>query len=340
MKRKTVFGNFCRIFILLLLFSACGQEEKSTQKTLPPSKGVPYELLLVVDKTVWNSPVGDSLQAVFKGSVPGLPQHEPLFKLIRIYTENYVPMYTTMRNILFVSLDSTLQKPRLSLAYHVKAQPQVVQSLQAPTLQGVEHILMKRKQEIVDVFVESELALEAKRLEKQYHRDTEQAAQKIFGYRICVPDEMRSMKQREQFLWSTTDQNEKDLNLVLYTFPFDSKADFADVNYWVGKRDSVMKTNIPGGWPDQWMTTTREDDRPLVDFRQRVLHNRQTWEIRGLWEMRHGAIGGPFVALARIDTVQKKVIVSEGFVYSPRTEKRNLMRRMEAALRTLAPVKH
>ena len=333
MRKYRITGLSFLCLLMLVLFGSCREEKKKV--VLPESKGIPYELLLVVDRDVWNSSVGDSLQAVLKGSVPGLPQHEPLFKLLRVYPENYVQMYTTMRNTMFVELDSALDKPRLAVAYDVKAKPQVYVELKAPDLASLEYILMKRQQEIVDYFVESELKLEAVRLKKRYHRDTEQAALKTFGYRICVPDEMRSMKQREKFLWASTDLNEKDLNLVMYTFPYDPNAEVKDVTYWVEKRDSVMKKNIPGSRPDQWMTTTWEEKVPIVSLRERVIDNRQSWELRGLWELRHGGIGGPFVSLARIDTINGQVIVCEGFVYSPRTDKRNLVRRMEAALRTL-----
>ena len=61
--------------------------------------------------------------------------------------------------------------------------------------------------------------------------------------------------------------------------------------------------------------------------------------LRGLWEMRKGALGGPFVSLAYPDSAQGRLLVTEGFIYSPDTNKRDLVRRMEAALRTLAPVK-
>jgi hypothetical protein len=51
--------------------------------------------------------------------------------------------------------------------------------------------------------------------------------------------------------------------------------------------------------------------------------------------MRNGALGGPFVSLTRVDTVSRKVVVGEGFVYSPSADKRDLVRQMEAVLRTL-----
>lgn len=44
---------------------------------------------------------------------------------------------------------------------------------------------------------------------------------------------------------------------------------------------------------------------------------------------------GHFVSLSRIDTARHRVIVAEGFVYSPGTPKRDLLRELEAALRTL-----
>ena len=85
------------------------------------------------------------------------------------------------------------------------------------------------------------------------------------------------------------------------------------------------------------MQTAREEGEALVSGRIRSIQGRDVLEVRGLWEMRNGALGGPFVCLVQVDTVGRKVIVAEGFVYSPSTEKRELIRELEAALRTLKP---
>lgn len=330
--------GWCTMLFLIFL-GACGSEKKNEEQSLPQSKGIPYELLLVVDQALWQTPVRDSLEAVLKGSVPGLPQHEPMFKMIRIFSEKYVQMYTTMRNTLFVSIDSTLEYPKFSVAYDVKAKPQVFVSLKAPDVSGLLYLLSRKKQEITDYFVESELSLEAVRLEKKYHLGVAKTVGQEFGYRIHVPAEIRSMKHRKQFLWASTELIDKDLNFVMYTFPYSVEDNFSEQEFWVLKRDSALKVNIPGSRPDQWMTTVWEQDMPVVSFRERTLDGMQAWELRGLWEMRNGAIGGPFVSLARIDTAEGRVVVCEGFVYSPRTDKRNLLRRMEASLRTLEKIK-
>ena len=46
-------------------------------------------------------------------------------------------------------------------------------------------------------------------------------------------------------------------------------------------------------------------------------------------------MGGPFVSHIRLDEENQRVVVVEGFVYAPETNKRNYIRRLEAALFTL-----
>ena len=58
-------------------------------------------------------------------------------------------------------------------------------------------------------------------------------------------------------------------------------------------------------------------------------------EVRGLWDMHGGFMGGPFVAQVRVDSVARKVVCAEGFVFSPNSAKRDLLRSVEAGLRTL-----
>jgi hypothetical protein len=59
------------------------------------------------------------------------------------------------------------------------------------------------------------------------------------------------------------------------------------------------------------------------------------YETRGLWYMENDGMGGPFVSHSRVDTVNNKVIVVEGFVFAPEKMKRGLIRRVEGALYTL-----
>ena len=127
------------------------------------------------------------------------------------------------------------------------------------------------------------------------------------------------------------------MNYVCYSVPLVDSAKMLTAR-WVELRDSAMKRNIPGSTPENWMTTTYENDEPLVMQRRVELPDgRKVYEMRGLWEMRKGALGGPFVSLAYPDSAHGRMLVAEGFIYSPKSKKRDLVRRMEAALRTLMP---
>jgi len=96
-------------------------------------------------------------------------------------------------------------------------------------------------------------------------------------------------------------------------------------------RDSVMKLNIPGGRDDQWMET---DPRTVV-AEQVAFEGKSVPVVRGLWDMRNDAMGGPFVCYLHTDTLRNRLLVAEGFVFAPEEKKRPIIRQLEAALQTL-----
>ena len=329
-------GTSIIIFLSSLFLLVGCNEKKNTYEA--QSKGLPYELLLVVDDEIWDGTLKDSLEGILKGDVPGLPQQESMFRLLKLYPRHYTRMYVTMRNKLFVKLDEELNQPMLGLQYNVEAKPQIVVTLAAPDTSSLKHFISTQKQRMIDLFVYSELELEALRLKKKYSKTVDLETQQLMGYSVCVPQDIKSIKKGDRFLWASTHRIEKDLNFVIYSYPCPKNYSFT-LETFVQKRDSVLKKNIPGSTPEQWMTTTKQNDTPVAQSRLIVLNGKTMQEVRGLWELRKGALGGPFVSIVQIDSVAQMVLVAEGFVYSPNSNKRDLMRTMEAALRTLRKVK-
>ena len=324
------------LFALLLLVSCGGP--KTDKKQMPPSKGLPFELLLIVDESLWNSTSRDSIESVLKGSVPGLPQNEAQFRLLQIFPQNLTARYTTFRNILEMRLNSNLKQVEMRTVRNVNAAPQIYVSVFAPNKGQMNAFLRIHGDELIDVLVDAELQYEAALLRKTYSKIVSDVVRKTFLYNVNVPADIKRLKIADNFVWASTDRLEKDLNFVCYSVPYVSRGD-RFMAEWVAQRDSAMKRNIPGSTTDKWMTTTVEEGKPLVLKAERILSDgRKVYEMRGLWEMRKGAIGGPFVSLAFPDSVNDRILVAEGFVYSPETNKRDLMRRMEAALRTFVPI--
>ena len=70
-----------------------------------------------------------------------------------------------------------------------------------------------------------------------------------------------------------------------------------------------------------------------------VYNNKSILVVKGLWEMKNDAMGGPFITHSIVDSANNRVITAEAFIYGPGEKKRDRMRRLEAALYTLNKLK-
>jgi hypothetical protein len=61
----------------------------------------------------------------------------------------------------------------------------------------------------------------------------------------------------------------------------------------------------------------------------------QTIETRGTWEVKNDYMAGPFLNYIIQDTINNRLLVMEGFVFSPSIQKRNYMVELEAIFRSL-----
>ena len=320
------------ILILLSCLVSCTFKDKKAR--IVASKGLPSELLLVVDDKVWQSDIADTLKAITQGSVPGLMQDEPYFKTVRISSRHYTQTYTTFHSKLFVHLDSSQKSAMIGVSRDVVAKPQIEVTVAAPNLDMLRRFLSEKASYIRGLIDDAQLEMRSAQIHKHYNRDISRKFASVVGYEMKVPEQVRASKTGKDFVWAGTNLNEKDLNVVLYTLPWDGK-DVADEEKFVACRDSVMRENIPGSREDQWMQTTKVDGSPVLFSGIQDIHGEKVYMVRGLWEMRNGALGGPFVSLTRIDSTNNKLVVAEGFVYSPSTDTRDLLRTLEASLRTL-----
>lgn len=323
-------------FMGIALLMGCNPSgEKNAKKPrIVASKGLPSELLLVVDKAIWSSDVADSLKSLVEGPVPGLPQVESYFRLTQIQSQYYTRIYTTMHSQLFVHLDENLKQPIIGVSYDVIARPQIQVTVKAQNLNEMRRFLSTHGQQIRQLIADAQIDMRIAQLKKKPNAKVSKELKEVLGLKICAPGQIRATKRGRDFLWAGTNLNEKDQNIVVYAYPWDGR-NILGAEYMAWKRDSVMQQNIPGGEPGQWMQTTRENGIPVLTSEVRNIGGKVMQEVHGLWEMRNGGIGGPFVSLTRIDTVNKRVLVAEGFVYSPGTDKRELVRELEAAIRTL-----
>ena len=80
-----------------------------------------------------------------------------------------------------------------------------------------------------------------------------------------------------------------------------------------------------------------ESEAPVY-FREYTKDNRYYAELRGLWKLENGFMGGPFISITTLDESRNRVVTAEGFVFAPGKAKRNYLRELEAILQTFKVV--
>ena len=296
--------------------------------------GLPYELLVVCNHDLWEAPAGRALNSVLTSDIPGLPQPEASFRISQTSPAAFSHIFKPYRNIIDVQIDPTrYTQSKFKYTRDKYASPQMVLTIQSPNATEFQEFVEKNEQTIIDFFTSAEMNRELDNLKKGHNRAFLDSIQKKFDCDMHIPTSLTAIKSRDNFLWASDMNNaskETIMNIVVYSFPYTDKKTFT-LEYFLNKRDSVMKVNIPGGPKGSYMTTQRN----YVYVKDATVHGKYAQVARGLWRVQGDRMGGPFVSHSRVDEVNGRVIVAEAFVYAPETLKRDLIRRMEAALYTV-----
>ena len=304
---------------------------KKKKSLMPNASGLPYEMLVVMGDDQWERPLGRAVYGVLDTDVPGLPQSERSFRITRVAPSGFNSnMFRIMRNVIKVDIQNIYTQPKLKFARNVYAYPQMVMTLQAPDEASLAKYVEDNAQSILDFFTKAEMNREIDNLRKEHNPEVSRLAKEILGIDIWVPWEVNKFKKGKDFFWASTNTGKKDMSIVLYSYPYTDKNTFT-LEYFLNKRDSVMKANIPGGPEGSYMTTQRD----FVYVKDATVQGKYAQVARGLWRVQGDRMGGPFVSHSRVDEANGRVIVAEAFIYAPESLKRDLMRRMEAALYTL-----
>ena len=316
--------------------STSKEQAKKTKKKkksimMPNASGLPYEMLVVMDDTQWERPLGRAVFNVLDTDVPGLPQSERSFRITRVNPSGMNSnMFRIMRNIIKVDIQNIYTQPKLKFSRDVYSYPQMIMTLQAPNEESLTQFVEENAQSIINFFTKAEMNREINNLREEHNLDVSRLAGEILDVDIWVPWEVNKYKKGKDFLWASTYTEKKDMSIVLYSYPYTDVNTFT-LEYFLAKRDSVMKANIPGGPEGSYMTTNHD----YVYVEDATVHGKYAQVARGLWRMQGDRMGGPFVSHSRVDEVNGRVVVAEAFIYAPESMKRDLMRRMEAALYTL-----
>ena len=319
---KKCLSNVCLILVVLI-FASCGTNHTSS--------GRPYEILVVIGHDTWESPAGRALYDVLNTDIPGLPQSERYFRIMHTPMSSFDSTMKLVRNVIIVAIKDIYTKAAFKIARNVYASPQLILTIQAPDRQSFEQFVEENGQQIVDLFTKAEMNRQIAALESKHNGYINNYVKENFDSEIWLPAELNTSKVGDDFFWASNNTATGHQNFVIYSYPYTDKDTFTK-EYFIHKRDSFMQANIPGSFPDSYMST----DSLFTEVKPINVQGEYALEARGLWRMRGGDfMGGPFVSHTRLDKENNRIITTEVFVYSPDKKKGNMMRNLESSLYTL-----
>ncbi len=346
--------RFIQVLIFIATIVACNSDKKTTH--LPKATGKPGDIILYMDSVQWNGTLGDEVRKVFQAEVVGLPQQEPMFKLIWVQPNNGKTLLTQIRNLVYVFtldqptlgsktlrknfLPETLQKIKNDSSFYLSTKTdefskgQHVMYLFGNTQQNLIDHLKKNKQNIIDYFnVVEKNRLKANLLKTGSTKGVTAFLRNEQQCEMHVPLGFRLADKRDGFVWFREIDANMDRDIFISWKPYVSESQFL-TDSLVAWRNAIAKKYLfedPAN-PISYLVT--EENNASVIARTMKLNNHYSVELRGLWRTNNHTMGGPFLSYTLIDEPRGLLYYIEGFTYAPGKDKREIMRELETVLST------
>lgn len=302
----------------------CDAFHTLSHANLPVAQGSPYELVVVCNQPLWNGPLGDTLRTIFGQQVPYIDRQEPLFTVLRITEQSFTQLVVKHRNILKVAVDPSVKAAGVSVQYDAVAQPQIVLTLQGPTAQSLTDYVSENRDNLLYVLEQAERDRDISFAERFNEKFVGHEIRRIFGVDMNVPKGYVLAAQGDDFLWARYEYPQASQGFFLYSYPYTGARDL-DAAALLAARNRFA-ARIPGPSDGSYMTTS-EAFEPA--YRMIRIEGRLWVEMRGFWDVAGDFMGGPYVSYTTVDTERGQVFTIDGYVYSPKLDKRNFVRGVE-----------
>jgi len=324
-----IYITISAVFIVLLV--ACNSEKKPL---LPKVTGKPGEIVLVMDDYHWESETGEFFRETFSQPVLALPQEEPIYDLVRIPSAGFSNIFKSHRNIILTKISSRNKKPRIIVQRDIWAQPQIVINIIGPKDTTTINYLVKNREKLVTLIDQVEIERTVDNYKKNRAKGIDQILRERHNLSISVPAGYNYDTDTTRFVWISHEPSDRSQGILIYYYDYTDPNTFSK-DYLINKRNQFTRRFVPGPNAGSYMSI--EAEAPVY-FREYTKDNRYYAELRGLWKLENGFMGGPFISITTLDEKRNRVVTAEGFVFAPGKEKRNYLREVEAILQTFEVV--
>ncbi len=293
------------------------------------SVGKINELSVVVDNKLWKSKVGDTIRKYFGAEVPGLPQEEPLFSMRQIPITAFSGLARKNRTFLWIKKVKE-EKSGYGKLTNKFATPQTGVVITGATDDEIIALIRKNYETIVSEYKIIETKEKQRRIRKSLEKIPQIKEQ--FGVTVDIPSAYRIAIEEDKFFWIRKDIPHGSMNLMIYELPLGIVTkDSNTVSSIIKMRDSIGTVKIPT--PEVGHFITEEAYAPYLY--ETKLDGRFTFETKGTWEIKDRFMAGPFVNYVIEDITNNRLMVLEGFVFAPSTNKRDNMFELEAIIKSI-----
>ena len=152
-----------------------------------------------------------------------------------------------------------------------------------------------------------------------------------YGFNITIPFGWDLAKKRENFVWLRKLEADAEQDVFIYSQPYNDQSIFDDIAAF---RDEITEQYLRDSEKNDLYITRQEQDYVPFVTQQINFNSSYAVQARGLWKISDNSGGGPFISYTIVDEEQQKIYYIEGYVYSPGTDKKNLVREVNAILTT------
>lgn len=311
---------FLFLIVPFLLISCLKTEKQSL-----PVSGKTNTISIIIDDQLWYGEVGDTIRNKFASPVWGLTQEEPLFTINQYPARLLEGFVTDSRSIIVVKkaaadkfeIVHSNKLPHNTFRIYGKSVDDIICSIELNTPQMIKVI---RDAEIKKIQEDNSKALMNQAVIKnKFHASLE------------IPIGYEYMLHKKNFIWLKNDIISGNTSLLIYQIPLRSFKKSNVVGDIIKMRDSIGEY-IKGREPQTRMITG-EAYAPY--FTTTLLDGKKAYETKGSWEMKNDFMAGPFINYAIVDERYKRILVIEGFCYSPSNQERDLMLDLEAIIKSV-----
>lgn len=322
--------SFGYIFILAFVFISCKKKEIQIGK-IEASSGAVNEVAVVIEDSLWNGALGDSIRKILATPIGEISSTEPIFDLAQYSPKNFDSKAKMSRNIVFFSEGDS---PQFFLKKSIYATPQNFFFIWEKSPDEINKIFLSQADSIIKTIKQTELNEQQLHIAKNPLREIDSIKQ-WFAMTINVPESYQIKENiKNEIVWFQKDLPSGDVNLLIYevAIPENHLSINQDIDEILETRDLIIEQYIYGNQPDSYIYTDYNFVPVIYTQKQRKL---PAIEIRGKWAMENDFMTGPFISMVIKDDYYGRYLFLDGFVNNSFQNKRNQLLELEAIIKSV-----